>query len=204
MIIFLWREVAKPSFHYFLPPIYRLVERIGLSIPRKDFTPASEYKKVPHLPDDTLFSLEELPSLVRNIRRARSDSVGPQSAADAYETLAYREKRRRESSVAPPDPKIFDRYDKYEKEMGTGYVDKDALYGEHDHSQCGQRDSEAEEELEVFRRIEPFKPRVRYDVEVVTKLVVYAGEFPPPGTLGKVADKDRNRVVGSRGKSDCV
>jgi hypothetical protein len=29
--------------------------------------------------------------------RRRAISVGPQSEADAYETLAYREKRRRES-----------------------------------------------------------------------------------------------------------
>jgi len=186
MIIFLWRGTAKPTFHHFLPPIYRLVERIGLLLPRKDFIPASEYKKVPRLPDETLPSLDELPSLVRSIRHPRSDSVGPQSAADAYETLAYREMRRRESNAAStaPEPREID---KYEKEMGMGVVDMDALYrGNHDREHdyaCG--DSEVEEEREVFRRIEPFKPRVRYDVEVVTKLVVYAGEFPPPSEYEK-------------------
>lgn len=179
MIIFLWRGTAKPTFHHFLPPIYRLVERIGLLLPRKDFISASEYKKVPRLPDDTLPSLDELPSLVRSIRRPRSDSVGPQSAADAYETLAYREMRRRESNPAStaPEPKEIDMY---EREMGTGVVDIDAFYkGNHGCGRdCACGDSEGEEEREVFRRIEPFKPRVRYDVEVVTKLVVYAGETP--------------------------
>jgi hypothetical protein len=41
VIIFAWREVAKPTFHHFLPPVYRIVERIGLILPRKHFTPAS-------------------------------------------------------------------------------------------------------------------------------------------------------------------
>lgn len=200
MIIFLWREVAKPTFHYFLPPIYRFVESIGLSIPRKDFTPASEYKKVPHLPDDTLFSLEELPSLVRNIRRARSDSVGPQSEADAYETLAYREKRRRESiaaSARPEAPKAHDRFGKYEKEMGTGVVDQNKYAG------AIEDNSEGEEEREVFRTIAPFKPRVRYDVEVVTKLVVYSGKLIS-WLDGDVADETRNCVVGCRVDSNRV
>jgi hypothetical protein len=34
------------------------------------------------------------------------------------------------------------------------------------------------EEKEMFSRLE--KPRVRYDVEVVTKLVVYTGKFHTP------------------------
>jgi len=53
------------------------------------------------------------------------------------------------------------------KEMGSGEVDVQALAaGNHggDH---------AHEEAEMFSKIE--RPRVRYDVEVVTKLVVYAG-----------------------------
>src|SRR5690554_1287303 len=117
-IIFTWREIAKPTFHHFLPPVYRLVERIGLIIPRKHFTPASEYKKVPRLPDDTLPSVSQIPGLIRSVRRPRSDSVGPQSAADAYETLAYRDKRRRETPNAAQNHDI----EKYEREMGTGHV----------------------------------------------------------------------------------
>jgi hypothetical protein len=190
VVIFLWREIAKPTFHHFLPPLYRMIERIGLSLPRKDFTPASEYKRVPRLPDDTLLSLGEIPSLVRNIRRPRSDSVGPQSAADAYETLAYREKRRRESSTLQSVPQ---KVDKYEKEMGTGQVDEAALEREY----RDREDSEREEEREVFRRIEPFKPRVRYDVEVVTKLVVYTGKFLLEVAYNSILIGGRNRIVGS-------
>ncbi|KAA8899408.1 phosphatidic acid phosphatase type 2/haloperoxidase [Sphaerosporella brunnea] len=173
LVIFLWREVSKPFFHFILPPVYRFIGRIGLLLPRRHFTSASEYKKVPRLPDDTLPSLSEIPSLMRSVRGARSDSVGPQSAADAYETLAYREKRRRESQVSAAGPSNFD---KYEQEMGTGYVDTSALIrGNHDLEALEEKSDNEEDEREVFKIIEPFKPRVRYDVEVVTKLVVYAG-----------------------------
>jgi hypothetical protein len=174
MIIFLWRAVAKPTFHTILPPVYRFVERIGLLLPRRHFTPASEYTQVPNLPDDTLPSLSELPALMRSVRHPRSDSVGPQSAADAYETLAYRDQRRRLSlnQGTPPAPRNVDRY---EEEMGTGYINMNVLSrGNHD-VEFGEQ-SEGEEEREVFKTIEPFRPRVRYDVEVVTKLVVYAGK----------------------------
>src|ERR1700710_1167534 len=64
--------------------------------------PASEYQKIPSglKVDNVMPSVSDLPGLLDKIRhpgRGRSVSVGPQSAADAYETLAYREKRRRDS-----------------------------------------------------------------------------------------------------------
>lgn len=40
-VIFAWREIMKPTLHYYLPPLYRFIESIGLSLPRKHFTPAS-------------------------------------------------------------------------------------------------------------------------------------------------------------------
>lgn len=49
--------------------------------------------------NDVIPSVSDIPSLFTSIRhpRRRAISIGPQSEADAYETLAYREKRRRES-----------------------------------------------------------------------------------------------------------
>lgn len=49
---------------------------------------------------DVIPNFSEIPSLLTSIRhpRRRAVSIGPQSEADAYETLAYREKRRREST----------------------------------------------------------------------------------------------------------
>jgi len=199
LIIFAWREFMKPTLHSLLPPVFRWIEQIGLSLPRKDYKQASEYTKVPALADDTLPRLQELPALIHNIsRRARSDSVGPQSAADAYETLAYREKRRKESmdNTGTSRPALHTRgtgsegvgtgVSKHEREMGMGRVEgvegkvvgmvQDVgVEGEFpgvDEGEGGAQ--ERREEAEMFMRIE--RPRVRYDVEVITKLFVYSGE----------------------------
>lgn len=193
----------KPTLHSILPPVFRFFEQIGLSLPRRDYKQASQYTKVPALADDTLPRLQELPTLIHNIsRRTRSDSVGPQSAADAYETLAYREKRRRESmdSTGGVRPTMHKRgtstegvgtgVNKYEREMGMGRVEKvdgqllgvqsvevvEAKLGEEAGEGKGETE-ESREEAEMFMRIE--RPRVRYDVEVVTKLFVYSGMFYP-------------------------
>ena len=237
LVIFAWREVMKPALLKFLPHLFRVIEKYGFILPRKFFMPASEYKKIPSRlkVDNVMPSVSDLPSLLTSIRhpgRGRSVSVGPQSAADAYETLAYREKRRRDSltntnelEAAPnrlpvsttlqkeyfsnsnsvdqdgavsqvsgisaslgvtgagnlPTP-AQSRVGSYEQMMGQGQVlytpatppaglseekqsdDVDLFVGEQNEL----------EEKEMFSRLE--KPRVRYDVEVVTKLVVYTGE----------------------------
>lgn len=41
LIIFAWREVMKPTLLRLLPPIFRVIERLGLSLPRKYFVQAS-------------------------------------------------------------------------------------------------------------------------------------------------------------------
>lgn len=74
---------------------------------------------------------------------------------------------------------------KYEREMGMGRVEsaegkivgvvqgvevsEEKLLGE-----VEEGETERREEAEMFMRIE--RPRVRYDVEVITKLFVYSGE----------------------------
>ena len=108
LVIIVWRETMKPTLLRSLPHLFRLIERVGLILPRRFFTPASEYKSVP--PDSRLDSVfpaaSDLPRIVESIRnptkRGRSVSIGPQSAADAYETLAYRERKRRESTSSNP------------------------------------------------------------------------------------------------------
>jgi hypothetical protein len=155
--------------------------------------------------------------------RKRSVSVGPQSAADAYETLAYRNRRRRESvnSMDGPLPEeavwtstnedrpsrakeqtplgvgllptpMASRVHSYEQMMGRGRPgppmktnnnEKDRsnvtppseLENEHDFDgEVLFSLEEAEsEKREIFMQLT--KPRVRYDVEVITKLIVYGG-----------------------------
>lgn len=146
-------------------------------------------------------TFSEIPSIFSNIRhpRRRAISVGPQSEADAYETLAYREKRRRESlsnsnrtsPLVEEDsrqdiseghhPQLSRKRSKlheYETMMGTGNPRLATGVDGADAPPLTEPfpdlvlDPEPDEE-EMFARIK--RPRVRYDVEVVTKLVVYSG-----------------------------
>lgn len=141
-------------------------------------------------------NFSEIPSIITTIRhpRRRAVSIGPQSEADAYETLAYREKRRRESQSgsnrdspadgewkpngAPVISRKGTKLDDYEHMMGTGSpisasVDIDANIPRSSPLPPPEYDPSQSDEKELFSQIK--KPRVRYDVEVVTKLVVYAG-----------------------------
>jgi hypothetical protein len=238
VVIFAWREVMKPTLLRCLPHLFRFIARYGIVLPRKYFMPATEYKNVPAKlkVDNIMPSISDLPGLLKSIRyptRGRSVSVGPQSAADAYETLAYREKRRRDSLTSNgdfgsrtrsphPESKSNDenssystgttktdsngsisqvsrseyllgpttgglptpaqsRVGSYEQMMGEGRVifspatppqTSETPFEESDAEIYVGRQIELEEK-EMFLRLE--KPRVRYDVEVVTKLVVYAG-----------------------------
>ncbi|CCC13672.1 hypothetical protein SMACR_07238 [Sordaria macrospora] len=213
LIIFAWREVMKPTLLKVLPHLFRVIETHGLSLPRRFFMPATEYKDVPlNLRDDEVLpKVSDIPRMMRSIRgpgRGRAVSIGPQSAADAYETLAYRERKRRESlssekgsglkqvhnAVAAEggvdgEESVVDEavaqssgYEKYERQMGQGQVVVESAGGgllspnssvavEEPELYLGQRDELGEKE--IFSKLT--RPRVRYDVEVVTKLVVYAG-----------------------------
>ncbi|KAK9802199.1 putative Phosphatidic acid phosphatase type 2/haloperoxidase [Seiridium cardinale] len=203
-----WREVAKPVLLKGLPYVFRVIETWGLALPRRFFMPASEYKNIPlRLRTDNMVpSVSEIPKIVNSIRkggRGRSVSIGPQSAADAYETLAYRERRRRESAgsnssvrskssiadlkASSPLPESTEekmghssavsgagRLSGYERMMGEGTVVVSPSEEKNDEDPMmfiGQQDELGEKE--VFAKL--VKPRVRYDVEVVTKLVVYSG-----------------------------
>lgn len=256
----------KPTLLRSLPHLFRVIEKSGLSLPRKFFMPASEYKNIPARlkVDNVMPSVSDLPSLLTSIRhpgRVRSVSVGPQSAADAYETLAYREKRRRDSltlssneleagspfihspasssasNVSKTWPETNDdkdgavsqvsgisasmgvtgagnlitppqsRVGSYEQMMGQGHVIITPSTPPGD-SADDNEDNDVEilmeqrnelEEKEMFSRLE--KPRVRYDVEVVTKLVVYTGKCTPPMKYSMLI-YNRNRVAGGRNKSN--
>ncbi|KAG6029055.1 hypothetical protein E4U41_000480 [Claviceps citrina] len=200
LVIFAWRETMKPALLQFLPHLFRLMEKYGWDLPRRYFTPASEYKSVPPGSRlDTLFpKVSDFPRMVELIRhpttRGRSVSIGPQSAADAYETLAYRERRRRESISSNhglrTKPSNLDLQSKDEdhsaKNALTSGVQKPNSQSHGvDRARSGDASpwsaegmgevvEEAElDDEEMFSRL--VRPRVRYDVEVVTKLVVYTG-----------------------------
>jgi membrane-associated phospholipid phosphatase len=227
VIVFLWRATAKPVLLKVLPPFFRLLEHASLNLPRAFFLNASNYTSVPtlHGDDNLIPPASEVANRLMNLAhpRQRSVSVGPQSAADAYETLAYRNRRRRESinsadATAPeaatwtPSPQskpqtpsieksehpllgasllptpMQSRVHSYEQMMGTGAVlqaEKDLptppesnadVEGDAIRFSQNLTDEENEtEKRELFMKLT--KPRVRYDVEVVTKLIVYSGEY---------------------------
>lgn len=161
---------------------------------------------------DVLPNVSEVPSIWTTMRhpRRRAISIGPQSEADVYETLAYREKRRRESlslangaatstaadhesektrTDASGRPAIISRVsaklDEYEHMMGAWSPQATPTKPIADGTSTGTGDvppspplpsaprSDAADATEMFSMIK--KPRVRYDVEVVTKLIVYTG-----------------------------
>ena len=238
LTIFLWREIMKPSLLRGLPPVFRVIERLGLNLPRRFFVQASEYNKVPaHLKDDNVIpSVAELPQILTAIRhpRKRAVSIGPQSAADAYETLAYREKRRRESVSSASsaigeqsESAAADAIHRAYLSMPTSPTDSSTsayaftrsladpmrsqppthaspspLSASQPESPSPAASTRREqdqadadrailleqcEDREIFSHLE--RPRVRYDVEVVTKLIVYAGTCCPLFRLAHVADR---------------
>ncbi|KAK3172382.1 hypothetical protein OEA41_005703 [Lepraria neglecta] len=218
LMVFAWREIMKPALLRILPPVFRVVESLGLNLPRRFFVQASEYNKVPNqLKDDNVIpSVSEIPSLltsIRHPRRSRSVSIGPQSEADAYETLAYRAQLRRESKsdMKRANPGIDEKSSVQQKSPDYFGISTSSASGRHPtagllptpassnldlyksmteaettlytpltpSSSLGSRRPSAErrqdekEEKEMFSKLE--KPRVRYDVEVITKLIVYTG-----------------------------
>ncbi|KAK8163495.1 PAP2 superfamily-domain-containing protein [Phyllosticta citribraziliensis] len=218
LIIFAWRGVMKPTLLRVLPPVFRILERLRMSLPRRFFLEASKYTSVPNLrgDDHVIPSASDIPSMLTNLRhpRKRAVSVGPQSMADAYETLAYRHQRRRESMDAEangaqqsspghaaavstssstlgkpagvnllPTP-MSSRVHSYEQMMGAANHDSQnpspspppSRHGAGTPNDVAEDKGEGDEDMEdreIFSKLE--RPRVRYDVEVVTKLIVYTG-----------------------------
>lgn len=181
------------------------------------------YTKIPTnlKTDSVLPPVSEIPSLIKSLRHPRKNraiSVGPQSEADAYEALAIRDRRRRESNTSesrmrqtsrkrastdsseeavledisariPPrmthrpglptpassqtdltgnlsSPDVFLNGALTPSSLTSGVSTPRRRLSE------DRREYERDEK-EVFSMLE--KPRVRYDVEVVTKLIVYTG-----------------------------
>ncbi|KAK1834573.1 hypothetical protein QBC39DRAFT_18746 [Podospora conica] len=196
LCIFAWRGTMKPTLLRVLPHLFRVIETHGWSLPRRFFVPASEYKDVPlHVRDDhVLPNVSDVSKMVNSIRgpgRGRSVSIGPQSAADAYETLAYRERKRRESLESEGGVRSKQSLASLREKAAAGNGDAVApSYAQAASSgvqsgrtisfeQAGPTGGDKEQSGEEMSEKEMFstlvRPRVRYDVEVVTKLVIYAG-----------------------------
>ena len=211
ILISIWRPSMKRALYEVLPPLFRFIEKIGLSMPRRYFTPASQYGDIPSsLPDTTFFEPQNITSLFTKVGRTRADSVGPQSTADVYESIAYREYQkekeeeahRRNSSTASADKQkqMSENSESYSTSFkshltGANAQDSFACYSDDDsentsnktqnqnschctkrgHGNDSTTADEEENEAEGAIMSTIIVPRVRYDVEVVTKLIVYSG-----------------------------
>jgi hypothetical protein len=198
-IIVAYRAITKPLLLRALPPLFRIIEHLDLDLPRRFFLKASQYTRVPSLrrDDNVLPSPSDVGQMIGDVkrRRGRAVSIGPQSVADAYEMLAYREgvkRHRRTSSAASTDVDQLDAGSR-----GINSVDDKPkiaapsayeISGSEKRSDVaasaeanGTADIEAgrDAEAEVLERRALFSTlphiRARYDVEVVTKLIVYSG-----------------------------
>ncbi|KAF8242614.1 hypothetical protein K440DRAFT_656481 [Wilcoxina mikolae CBS 423.85] len=168
-IIFLWREVARPILRYVLSSLYQLSESIHQSFRHNYFTPASIYKQASSAPEDTLYSLDK-----SAICRQCSNSFGPLCTSHINKSRAYCEMHQQEVDVRTGSIRDIS-YP--QKASGVGSFDEDGLlYRVDDHWRvldC-KNDNVDQEARELFH-IKPLKPIVTYDIELVTKLVVYAG-----------------------------
>ncbi|KAI9834158.1 MAG: Sphingosine-1-phosphate phosphatase 2 [Phylliscum demangeonii] len=212
--IFLWRGVMKPTLLRSLPPLFRLTEKLGMDLPRRFFIQASQYKRVPPQlkDDDVIPSVSQISSSLmasmRNPRR-RAISIGPQSAADVYEAMAYQRNKPRHENGGVADCDDDGDVDVHDARApavssspvnvnvnvnGNVSVNRDQRTGRatarpgaqpssadnHNHTP-NQRThypghpAAHEPSSEALTLSHIKKTRVRYDVEVVTKLIIYAG-----------------------------
>jgi len=198
VVVFAWRAIAKPTLLVILPPIFRVVEQLGLTLPRAFYLRASyvlslfsivhllmqskrQYKTVPDLrqDDNIIPQASEIPAMFASLShpRKRTVSIGPQSQADVYEAIAVRQRNRRASEAAEQKLYAFVRT-RHADIQDNGVPSEDGSTSnmtveESQPTTTALVGSDGEEDEELFRRLQV--PRVRYDVEVITRLVVYFG-----------------------------
>jgi len=124
------------------------------------------YGIVPAIPDQPLPSFKDIPELLARFSRPRSVSVGPQSEIDVWEQIDYRDERRRRRSNSAESNFSVRETRHHLNSIGEQSFHDDTLL--------------SDEQNEKLLRTNIEEPRPRYDVEVVTKLIVYAGNtwFP--------------------------
>lgn len=231
LMIGIWKSTMKKVLHFVLPPLWRKIEQIGLSMPRRFYVPASQYSDIPNdkIPDKTIkfFSTNEeidefkekekesdiylqyegnkntenklkqnrdiknrysLSSFKR--RQQSNESVGPQSAADIYEVMASQEYHLQRSAVTTKETlnhhnklgitdfgvKTKDMRKKInlKSEDTVVFEASPDLEGLSEERKFFCKNGE-EERVPKDLIAHIIVPRVRYDVEVITKLIVYAG-----------------------------
>ncbi|KAF9993736.1 hypothetical protein BGZ65_010703, partial [Modicella reniformis] len=191
--LFVWRLMAKKVLYVLLPPFYDL-----FSLPyRPHFIPASTYKTLSKYPIGKVPSVIDLPSMVGS-----AEIVGLQSTMDVHEkysqaAAAAAEEQQEEWSMglrsrkgqAVTEVSIEEKspllQEHYHQRDGSALSNTTTACGGDDEQQLDEKDhlhsrddshSRFEDEAEALLRVERMHPhKSRFDVDIVSKLVVYAG-----------------------------
>ncbi|KAG0068455.1 PAP2 superfamily-domain-containing protein [Linnemannia elongata] len=176
--LFVWRLVAKKALYVLLPPVYKL-----FSLPyRPHFIPASSYNTLSTYPIGKVPSVIDLPSM------GSAEIVGLQSTMDVHEKfsqaaqaqaqdqesgLRSRKGGQQFESFSVDEKEAHYQHDRDNSVLSNGTTECGDDTCQHQHGKEGSR---FEDEAEALLRVERMHPRKsRFDVDIVSKLVVYAG-----------------------------
>ncbi|KAF9166557.1 hypothetical protein BGX21_000320 [Mortierella sp. AD011] len=188
--LFVWRLVAKKLLYVLLPPVYKL-----FSLPyRPHFIPASTYNTLSAYPIGKVPSVIDLPSMSGSI-----ENIGLQSTMDVHEKFSQAAAAAQAQSEEYDGISIGLRSRKGQPTLEeNGLDEKSWLLDEQQHhherdisalsnttTECGDANEpekhqymggSLEDQAEALLRVERMNPRKsRFDVDIVSKLVVYAG-----------------------------
>ncbi|KAG0043429.1 hypothetical protein BGZ83_011414 [Gryganskiella cystojenkinii] len=194
--LFVWRLAAKKALYVLLPPIYKL-----FSLPyRPHFIPASTYNTLSTYPIGKVPSVIDLPSMTGN-----AEIVGLQSAMDVHEKFSLAaaaqaqeqdsglrarkagggyhqeinmDEKQNESGHGRNASVLSNGSTEYGDESGSDNEKKGLHQHQHPHNHSfhSKEHTKVEDEAEALLRVERMHPpKSRFDVDIVSKLVVYAG-----------------------------
>lgn len=191
VLVAVWKTYSKKALLLILPPIWRFIESIGLSMPRRFYIPASQYKEVPSdkIPDKTLHFLplkdsdSEEESYNEIIEFPKINSTNSSDSAtlnSEINVLKHRTTPGQSSEISEEPPKSHKRTRSRKESVGPQSAADvyEALAIKQKQSEtpgCGCQNKTYDEDVPEEFKAKIIVPRPRYDVEVITKLIVYAG-----------------------------
>lgn len=144
-LVVTWQTLSKPVIFTILPPIYKFV---GVNLPRRNFTAtAFSHKSNRHIRKTSILNIkkEELNFLIPTEKK---DEIGIQTDIDYYEMMNYKQDQELKNKSQPQEPQEPQQTQEQEQEQG-------------------------EKKASDYKTGKVFK--ARYDVEIIGRLIIYAG-----------------------------
>ncbi|KAF9100424.1 hypothetical protein BGX27_000411 [Mortierella sp. AM989] len=186
--LFVWRLMAKKLLYVILPPIYKL-----FSLPyRPHFIPASTYNNLSTYPIGKVPSVIDLPSMSGNIEtvglqstmdvheKFSQDAAAAQAKANEYEgvSMGLRSRKTPEMSNGESAWLLDQEQNHHERDASVLSNTTTECGDANEHEKCQHTggNSSLEDQAEALLRVgRMHPPKSRFDVDIVSKLVVYAG-----------------------------